>query len=755
LLRHTSKGAGSEGGVSEEEESEETDSEDGDDDDDESEGSEEDSEEDSEEEADDDEIDAMEDDEDDLLSQISAADSDMDHLELDIRRQDREQYAFASSQHLAATGRTLPKPATAPRAHRAVHRGPRKPAPPSTEIMYRLSKAQEAYEQDDHELAIAISEEIIRINAQTYQAWEIMLKVYEDRNDRKNAIVARVHAAQIMHRNVPNWLSTAAYVMDGLDELDDEEEKKRAYEIASACYSQILSVDRSHVAARMAKADVLMALGKASLALQQYERLLLYRPLNIQTVRNLASVALDSKNPQKAGRVAKEAYRTIIDHCQKNNTREAESGMFDWSDLRIYLEFFSILELWEDGARELKSISRWLLGRHSQVYWDRFTADDREWDIHDSNRVEISEFLPNQFPQEAYGLGLPLDLRAKLYVYRLKLDQQHAALSHAGFVDPQDETAVENLQDFPDCLREIGNALLEKERAPEALPFFQAYVRIAGDNEDVLVDADFLVAQARCHLALGNMIAAEEFFIEAIENDNRHIVARVELAKMYEVEEEKEGQEEALLLVTEAMDLEARQVANEDEAANRKKRQRKRKVASLLPRRKKPRRNNQGTPAPPEKKRYYPRRLIDAEQKRQKELEAAAEVGRKYVEMERLRTRMADGDEGAVSVWMRTAKELTDDFRSFKQFYPWDKYIKNLGYAKATGALGFSSRTSGLAAMAMRLQQSEFLSFCFLLLFFSFVSSFFFGFPVIPLVLLMLPVVIFYSSPCYLSDCGP
>ncbi len=53
------------------------------------------------------------------------------------------------------------------------------------------------------------------------------------------------------------------------------------------------------------------------------------------------------------------------------------------------LEFFTILGQWEEGAYELKRISRWLLGRPDETYWDDWPDDDREWDATDDRRVEV------------------------------------------------------------------------------------------------------------------------------------------------------------------------------------------------------------------------------------------------------------------------------------------------------------------------------------------------------------------------------
>ncbi|KAK2070596.1 hypothetical protein P8C59_005080 [Phyllachora maydis] len=646
----------------------------------------------------------------DHLSQVSGADSDLADLQEDIRRQDREQYVFASLQHEAAAlglGQAAPRSAaavlpSAPAGKREVRkRGSRKPPQPPVNIVYRLSKAKEAFERDDYDLTIAILEEIIQEAAETWQAWMFLVRVHEERGDRRRAVIARVGAAHLLHRDAANWVNTARYVLDGVDEATDEAARRTAYETASACYSQALSIERDQVEARMGKADLLLLLGKATLAMQQYERLLRYRPLNIQSVRNMADVALDSRDPHRSCEVARAAYRRIIDHCQTHNTQEVEGGSFEWSDLRIYLEFFTSLELWDAGARELKAVARWLLGRRAETHWDSWTDDDREWDLTDDRRVHVAQFRPTQYPQDTYGLGLPVDLRAKLYVYRLKLDQDTEARMHHRVLDPGRDTAEEEYRAFPDCLRDMGAALVEKQRAEEALPFFQLYRAIGRTNAEVLTDAEFLAAQGRCHLLLGDKMAAEECFIAAIEDDEDDIEALVELAKLYEAEEAAEGREQAFLLVNEALNLEAQRSSGPDGAEGENRRRRRAAVRSKT----KLARAVQADGRPKDRGRYRPKRLLNQKLRLQQEREAMEEVGHRFRQMEGLRGAMAQQDEGAMQAWMGMARELIEDFRSFKQLYPWEKYVKFMGYSKPTGKDEKANRWSGLTAMAVRLEQ--------------------------------------------------
>ena len=242
---------------------------------------------------------------------------------------------------------------------------------------------------------------------------------------------------------------------------------------------------------------------------------------------------------------------------------------------------------------------------------------------------------------------------------------------------------------------------------------FELYQRIAAENEDVLVDSEFLVSQGRCYLALGDKVAAEECFIAAIEGDDDNIDARFELAKIYEGEQEKEGREEAFLLVNEALSLEAQHgeegsgaAAAAAAAATRRV---PRKLAPVLAGRKR----RGAALLKSRERRYRPRRLGGSEERRKRDQERAAVLGEKYRMCVDLKQRQADGETGDrmqdVEAWMELASELIEDFRSSKDFYPWDKYVKSQGFVTVFAGQQMPPNSNAqLMAMATRLQQSKF-----------------------------------------------
>jgi general transcription factor 3C polypeptide 3 (transcription factor C subunit 4) len=66
---------------------------------------------------------------------------------------------------------------------------------------------------------------------------------------------------------------------------------------------------------------------------------------------------------------------------------------------------------------------------------------------------------------------------------------------------------------------------------------------------------------------------------------------------------------------------------------------------------------------------------------------------------------MRSGDAASTEAWMDAARDLTDDFRGFKTFYPLDKYIRFLGYSGDSRIAAETPLDIDLTAMAERLSR--------------------------------------------------
>jgi len=82
------------------------------------------------------------------------------------------------------------------------------------------------------------------------------------------------------------------------------------------------------------------------------------------------------------------------------------------------------------------------------MFWDQLEIDDREFDEGDERRMELPEYATAVHPGPmAYGLGLPRDLRVRLAIYRLSVEDFSEAL-----VSIEPEPRDDIITTYPFCL---------------------------------------------------------------------------------------------------------------------------------------------------------------------------------------------------------------------------------------------------------------------------------------------------------------
>ncbi|POS76573.1 hypothetical protein DHEL01_v205031 [Diaporthe helianthi] len=629
----------------------------------------------------DDDIDVVGYQEQDEELEVSDADSDDFRLKADIAKLDADVAAFKASMAAEssdededlldprlAMGSGLPRKRKSKRPRLNIGPGSKRRtvakgsniAAPSADIMVQLSMASEAWGQGRFEDALEITLEIIRVNAETWDAWVMLSSIYEETGNMAEAIMAKCFAAHLRPRDFDGWLSCANYA------LDDVTPGQRETNLATAqlCFSAAIRANRKSLKARVGKANCALEAGDSNVAAAEYSKVLKRRPYDMVLLRNMAEAAFDARNAKKYVEEARGYYETLIKWIRSGG--QPLRGMFEWSDVIIFVEMCAFLEKHSDAALALRSLARMLIGRASEEFWDRF-EDDREWDQEEERRLEVHEYDTHKFPRETYGPALPPDLRAKLAIYRLKLQQEEEVTRHMQWLNSQDPSIFNFFLDTPFVIKDLANELFEARRITSALEFYDLYKRLITEP-----DAEILVQQGKCYLEMEDQATAEECFIAAIEIDDDNIEARYELAQMYETNQE---QEEAFLLVNEALQLERDQKRDarkngEGDGGEQVKSQKRVRQKVLRDKAARPKRA----------RRVYVRRMANKAQREKYEESVTNNFKEKYQRVLDLREQVKSGDKAAEEEWMAAAQDLVDDFRSFKEFYPWDKYLSFMGY---------------------------------------------------------------------------
>ena len=297
-------------------------------------------------------------------------------------------------------------------------RGPRKAAEPTGDIKARLGEAAKAFLAGRYDEAREICAEIIRINAETHEAWTTTASCFLEMGQRDKALTAFGVAAHLQPKIIQGWINLANLYLEDTG-------KNRATYLSSAhfCYSAALRADSKHLESRLGKARIYLEWDRPAGAISEYNKILHIQPRNLEVIRDLCAAYYDDGQLDNAAKLYKEMFANFM-----ANRSYYGDELLDWSDLDSYIAIYQQLDQHFNAIKELKSVSRWLLRRGSEDFWNEIIDDDREWDAGDSRRNEIPKFTQNDFPPSTYGDGLPLELRTKLGISRIAQKQYEEAM---------------------------------------------------------------------------------------------------------------------------------------------------------------------------------------------------------------------------------------------------------------------------------------------------------------------------------------
>ncbi|RDA82381.1 hypothetical protein CP532_5330 [Ophiocordyceps camponoti-leonardi (nom. inval.)] len=628
----------------------------------------------------------------------SEVDSDLEELRDDIAKLDESVRSFLASHHgLEATRDSLRGGLRARGT-----RGPRKAAKPRGDITARLSKVNQAFLNGDYDQALDLATEVIRINAETHQAWTTLASIFRERGEPGRALSAMVYAAHLRPKDISGWLECASFALD-LNESQGEVGNN--LDTARLCYSAALRVDPTHIDARLGKAAVCHRQGHYAAAITEYKSILKRRPYDLEVVRKLAEACLDSRNTSTAVPSAVEAYKQYFALVTRRWPPLQEESL--WHDVGIFVDLLASINQFEEAIHELKYRCRWLVGRSTDNFWEEWKEDDREWDLDEMRRSSADGYCPLPATSSLPGKALPQDLRIRLATYRLKLGHESEALRHLLLMGWDNAQRKDFVEEFPFLAYDLAFELHRHGQQLLAIEFLQLLRNFLGDSDPAL-----LLRLGQSYLASGEQSSAEECFLAAIEADQNSIDARIELANIYEKAREDE---EALILAAEAMALqEARaqaHISNDLASKSDEEARSGRGSARWHQRRVQPDEAVSTAIVSHESvvpRRYRPKRLTDPNKRLQDEQARVAKLTRHYKAVRDLKQQIVAGREDLIPAWMTTSKELVDDFRSLRRFYTWDKYLHFLGSphqpSKFTGD-GSHSELSEILGIAPQSEQ--------------------------------------------------
>ena len=287
---------------------------------------------------------------------------------------------------------------------------------PGLEFKALESQALSAYVNQDYPGAEQLAQQAIQNNPEMFSAWALLSRIYEAQGEEQRAIAALFNGAHTRPKDPNTWVNVAEEI------LHLATDRVKALNVAIYCYNRVVSADRHSIAMRQRRAELYAEAGKHKRVVFEYRNLLRMVPHNLAFLQVLAHATTQHGTPSQAISY----YDDAIAHYRQ--LRPSMPDSFSWSDANVYADLHLIAgDQIKHGLLRIKQLARWIQGRASEVFWDEGPDDDREFD--DQSTPRRQTFLSSHcLEARSDAVQLPLELRVKLGLFRLELEDHDEAM---------------------------------------------------------------------------------------------------------------------------------------------------------------------------------------------------------------------------------------------------------------------------------------------------------------------------------------
>jgi general transcription factor 3C polypeptide 3 (transcription factor C subunit 4) len=422
-------------------------------------------------------------------------------------------------------------PRTGPHAKKSKRR--KRAEDPGPEFKKLQEQATGAFLSGELDTAMELARQAVMTNPEIYVAHSLLSDILIAKGNHKDALGALMTGANIK-KDPDLWLLVANKTLEMAGSIRTRGE----YDQAVFCLTKAIhySHGEDNFELRTRRRDLHLDAGHDVKARIDTKTLLRARPDDLENLKLYAELCLESADASEIA-AAREAYEQAFQLFADTDTfGDAE---VQWAHLNMYLDLADRSKDPVYAISQLKRLARWFLGRKEDEYWDNVTDDDREYDSGHERRYEIPEFKnSSNRSTDFYGDGLPLDLRVKLGIFRLKLNDHDEGLRHFDHI----YELKDDITNVYDLFYTIGDTLRLRAMFDQAIRFYQPIEVL----EDELTD-QFWISMAACHRGLKDFAEAENCYRAVMELDPNHASARAELAKM--LADDMNEKEKAMVII--------------------------------------------------------------------------------------------------------------------------------------------------------------------------------------------------------------
>lgn len=380
------------------------------------------------------------------------------------------------------------------------------------EVKLQLSKANEAFVNNDLDNALKLYSEVIKMDKNNFSAYKTLGEIYRMKNELNKCSNIWLLAAHLNPKDFDFWKTVA--------ELSVE---LGHFKQAIYCYRRAISASGGKdLDAIFSRACLYREVGKFKRASSGLLKLRSLLPNDSRIVRELAKVYVEERRINDAISL----YTKILDDnvkfrklTDKGEMVSLDNIKFDWSELNILSELYSSKAAWPLGIKALRQISRWIQEREKQIFWDDNSNNDIEFD---ERRFDNPRFQKLKENDAGLDYSLPIDIRVQLGIFRLNNKNEDEALRHFAVLLEQP------IEEAPDLFFKVGMELESFALFKEALEFLIPLSYYEEYNTSELV-----ITIAKCLRETEDFENAKDTYIRLLEYDNENVELKVALAECY------------------------------------------------------------------------------------------------------------------------------------------------------------------------------------------------------------------------------
>jgi general transcription factor 3C polypeptide 3 (transcription factor C subunit 4) len=356
---------------------------------------------------------------------------------------------------------------------------------PSSEVKAMLGEANLAYV--DHRLddAIVTLTEVVRIEPTIRSTWFTLAAIHAELGNVEKSIQLRIIAAHLTPDAGEIWRDLAG-----------QSRELGLLQQAIYCYGQAIKSDKTDVDAIWDRAALLQETGYTRQAVSGYTSLLRYHPHNPNILRELCPLHVELGDASAAINLALDAF----EYWRKTTPggSDSDEGAFGYGDLVLLVDMLFIQRRHADIVKYIKQGARWIQGRANESSWETL-PDDREFDPKRKTR-QGTEAVSKWF-ESAEIYHLPLELRARLGIARLHMNNQGEAKRHFDIVRES------NIELHSDLFGLIADAYLARKAFEDALDVYSDLAGCEATSSPLI-----WAKMGQCQRALGHLPEAREMY---------------------------------------------------------------------------------------------------------------------------------------------------------------------------------------------------------------------------------------------------